>query len=181
MYIEELKPHNIEMTSHVTRFSVKLTSSLENLVAKTQNKVVTVCFSQTLEDIYWEYYSTPDSFVKQLRDVVTPIRNDMLKKVNNFGGSFDEDSQMKSIPIRLLTLINLLIDGTCEGGNRVRQAALTCSQIIMYNCQKENTVKSYHSKKRETPVVIYTSLKIYSTVRSKTLIEHFFYRYMCFL
>ena len=49
----------------------------------------------------------------------------MLKKVNNFGGSFDEDSQMKSIPIRLLTLINLLIDGTCEGGHRVRQAALT--------------------------------------------------------
>ena len=66
MYIEELKPHNIEMTSHVTRFSVKLTSSLENLVAKTQNKVVTVCFSQTLEDIYWEHYSTPDSFVHLL-------------------------------------------------------------------------------------------------------------------
>ena len=102
-----------------------MTSSLENLVAKTQNKVVMVCFSQTREDIYW------DTFVKQLRAVVTPIRNDMLKKVNHFEGSFDEDSQMKSIPIRLLTLINLLIDGTCEGGNHVRQAALTCSNYYV--------------------------------------------------
>ena len=44
MYIAELKPHNIEITSHVTRFSEKLTSSIESLVSKTQNKVATVCF-----------------------------------------------------------------------------------------------------------------------------------------
>ena len=82
---------------------------------------------------------------------------------------------MKSIPIRLLTLINLLIDGTCEGD--VTQSPLTCSQIIMYTCQikKRRVLKTgYHMKKRETPVVIYTSLKIYSTVRSRTLIDHFF-------
>ena len=80
---------------------------------------------------------------------------------------------MKSIPIRLLTLINLLIDGICEGD--VTQ--ITCSQIIMDNCQiRKRTVleTGYHLKKRETPVVIYTSLKIYSTVRSRTLIDHFF-------
>ena len=165
MYIAELKPHNIEITAHVPRFLEKLTSSIEGLVSKTQNKVATVCFSETLDNIYWEHYNNPESFVKQLRVAVAPIRNDMLEKVNNFEASFNEDSQVKSITIRLLTLIYLLIDGTCEGD--LTQSALTCSQIIMYNCQiKKRTVlkTGYHLKKRETPVVIYTSLKIYSTV-----------------
>ena len=157
MYIAELKLHKIEIKS------------------KTQNNVATVCFSETLDNIYWEHYNNLDLFVKQLRVAVAPIRNDMLEKVNNFEASFNEDSQMKSIPIRLLTPINLLIDGTCEGD--VTQSPLTCSQIIMYNCQiKKRTVlkTGYHLKKRETPVVIYTSLKIYSTVRSRTLIDYFF-------
>ena len=94
----------------MTHFSEKLTSSIEGLVSKAQSKVATVCFCKTLGNIYWEHYNNPDSFVKQLRVAVAPIRNDMLEKVNNFEASFNEDSQMKSIPTRLLTLINLLTE-----------------------------------------------------------------------
>ena len=39
----------------------------------------------------------------------------------------------------------------------------------------ENISKRYHSQERETPVVTYTSLLIYATVRSETLIDKLFH------
>ena len=35
------------------------------------------------------------------------------------------------------------------------------------------------SKKRETPIVIYNSLKLYGTVRSKSLIDNLFHLGLC--
>ena len=48
MYIAELKPHNIEITSHVTRFSEKLTSSIEGLVS-----IYCTVRSRTLVDYFF--------------------------------------------------------------------------------------------------------------------------------
>ena len=45
----------------------------------------------------------------------------------------------------------------------------------------ENISKCYHSQKRETPVVTYTSLLIYTTVRSETLIGKLFHLGLCIL
>ena len=171
MYIEELKIHCIDISSHVTRFSEILASSIDDLVIKNQNNVATACFTQTIDDLYWEHYINPDTY----------IRNEIFRKENGFEGYFDEDSQMKSIPIPLLTLMSFLIDGAYNGGSNVSQAALSCSQLVMYNCRKEKIVAttSYHSKKRETPIVIYTSLKIYAMLRD--LIDHFFSLGICLL
>ena len=66
------------------------------------------------------------------------------------------------------------------------QNVLTCAQLLLYNFKprtkyltrptendevKPNSEKIYHSKMRETPVVIYNSLKIYATVRFENLIN----------
>ena len=43
----------------------------------------------------------------------------MVEKKNSFNGTFDIDSQLKSISIQLLTLVNMLIDDpTCNTVNR---------------------------------------------------------------
>ena len=53
----------------------------------------------------------------------------------------------------------------------------------MYNFQKNKRKKSVqstrHFKYHETPVVIYVSMKIFSILRSKTLIEHLFMLGIC--
>ena len=53
----------------------------------------------------------------------------------------------------------------------------------MYNFQKNKRKKSVqstrHFKYHETPVVTYVSVKIFSTLRSKTLLEHFFILGIC--
>ena len=40
-----------------------------------------------------------------------PLRKIMAARENNFHGSFDEESQLRSVPIQLLTLVSMLIDG----------------------------------------------------------------------
>ena len=117
--------------------------------------MATACFTQTIDDLYWEHYSNPDTFIKQLRSIITPIRNEIFRKEYGFEGYFDEDSQIKSIPIPLWTLMSFLIDGALNGGSNVSQAALSCSQLVMYNCWKEKMVAttSYHSKKKEKRIL----------------------------
>ena len=178
MYIEHLKYHNIEGSSHVTRFTEKLVYSVKNLEATTTGRIPTVFFTETIDNIFQEHCNTPDTFI--LTYITRAIRQDILQKEKKFDGSFDEDSQIKAVPMRLLTLVSMLIDGRQENTMAISQATLTCSQIIVFNCRKstkeskEISTTRNHSRKRETPAVIYTSLKIYSTVRSRTLIDHFF-------
>ena len=181
-YIEDLDRNGVTITSHVTRFAEKLETAIDGLVVKTQNNVTTACFSETIDEIYWEHFQSPDTFIRTLRKVTDPIRMELLKKENRFDGNFDEDCQIKSINIRLLALVSYLIDGECGGTKNVSQEALTCSQLIMANCKKrrkKHGTVTYRSQSRETPVQIYASLKIYATVRSRTLIDHLFMLGIC--
>ena len=71
---------------------------------------------------------------------------------------------------------------------------LTYAQLLLYNFKprtkyltrptendevKPNSETIYHSKMRETPVVIYNSLKIYATVRSENLISKLYSLRLC--
>ena len=74
------------------------------------------------------------------------------------------------------------------------QNVLTFAQLLLYNFKprtkyltrptendevKPNSETIYHSKMRETPVVIYNSLKIYATVRSEKLINKLYNLRLC--
>ena len=67
-------------------------STIDDLIIKTQNNLTTACFTKTIDDLYRDHYNNPDSFIKQLCSIVTPIRNDIFRRENNFKGYFDEDS-----------------------------------------------------------------------------------------
>ena len=84
-----------------------------------------------------------------------------------------------------------------EGSNVTHftnQNVLTCAKLLLYNFKprtkylkrptendevKPNSETNYHSKMRETPVVIYNSLKIYATVRSENLINKLYSLGLC--
>ena len=107
----------------------------------------------------------------------------MSKVKKTFNTHFGGNSQISLVPIEVLVLISVLIDGVDVSNKTFSQSAVTCSQQIMYNFQKNKRKKSVqstrHFKYRETPVVIYVSVKIFSILRSKTLIEHFFMLGIC--
>ena len=109
-----------------------------------------------------------------------------MKSVKNeFTGNISSDCQQHSVPTDLITLVNMLLEGS-NVTHFTNQNVLTCEQLLLYNFEpktkyltrptgndevKPNSETVYHSKMRETPIVIYNSLKIYATVRSENLIN----------
>ena len=106
----------------------------------------------------------------------------MSQVENSFDGSFSESFQEDSVPLRLLTLCSLLIDG-CDP-RRKGQSAQSISQLVMREYRKKWTnndaiIRKHDSKSHETPVPTYIGLKLYATVRSKTLLDKFFHLGVC--
>ena len=102
----------------------------------------------------------------------------MSLKTNKFEGTFDIDSQVKSIPIQLLTVVSMLIDGPYIS-SRVSQPSLTVSQLIFSSFKQNNkcdnpALNPRENRDHETPVKIYTGLKLYATIRSSTIIDWLF-------
>ena len=77
----------------------------------------------------------PKAFFKSLIKVVEPVRQAMRLKCQSKtqDTSFDKQSQIKSIPIELLTLINFEQDGIDASVDGFSKESLTISQTILYN------------------------------------------------
>ena len=70
----------------------------------------------------------------------------------------------------------MLIDGR-KWQSEPSQETFTISETIAFNARQElknRPMTHYKDKGRETPVMIYTTFKIYDTVRSRSLINHLF-------
>jgi len=68
---------------------------------------------------------------------VKSIQAEMFSKKVCFTGSYESSDQQDSIPPSLLSLVTMLLDGSgnldsCE----IKQAALSISQLIMFNAAR---------------------------------------------
>ena len=116
---------------------------------------------------------------------MNPIRKAMELKQNVFDGTFPANCQQNSVPKELLTLVSMLIVGA-NINVKLTQPTLSCAQMIMSNFSPnryvnsnsttapESNVTYHHSKKRETPLLLYNSLKLYGKFRSKSVIAIYF-------
>ena len=184
LYASLLAVNGIHYTSHVSRFADELVSRIPELekrkvtkkkkgtkkILKKKKCGLTVFFKESIDKHMLNQILEPDSFMRGVRDVVSVIRKKMIESKNEFRGEFPENCQKDSVPIELLTLMSMLVDGN-DISNQAKpsQGALTCSQYVLYNFKKV-----YHRQHRETPICLYNSLKIYATLRSETLINAFF-------
>ena len=78
------------------------------------------------------------------------------------------------MPRLLLLLIMLLIDGSTS--MKPSQEVLSVSQLITYHSSvnRKSRNKQRHRKNQETPVMLYTGLKIFFLTRSRQLIDGLF-------
>ena len=126
-------------------------------------------FKKIVKELVADYVKSPDFFFA-VRRVVSPLRKEYGKLSNKFSGSFSNFTQFSSVPLPLLHLISMLINGFCPTDNNFTQESLSIAQIIMWNFRKSGNEKingqlvkrCYHEKTRETPMMIYIGLKIYS-------------------
>ena len=96
-----------------------------------------------------------------------------------FNGNLNSENQGKTLSPFLLAL-SILIDSEVNIEEKCSQAVLTLSDMSTYNTRKlkksNHTLNHRHHKtERETPVTMYVGLKLYSTAKSKTIIDHLFH------
>ena len=92
----------------------------------------------------------------------------------------DLQSQLDSVPIELVQLISFLQDGIDLKDKGYMKEALAISQTIMYNVRysmKYKGISSYkqYSKNNKLASLLYVSVKLYSSSRSKTLVNWLYF------
>lgn len=124
LYVDNLTSFGIEEKTQTTRFTERLTSNIPNLVTATVNKNTVVLFDKKVQELIINYVKTPEEFYSALRQVVHPIRSDIMKQENKFTGSFSTSCQIDSVPKTVLALTSALIDGEMTSCNQPSQEAL---------------------------------------------------------
>ena len=132
-----LHDQGIKYTSHVTRFTDKLVENIDGLIKDTTHKKIIVYLQQDVSKMMHNSCDSPNIFMSKLWDVATQIRNTVVIQKNKFIGSFIKDSQADSVPITLMTLMSMLVDGRTTENNVLSDGALTSAQVVMHNFSKK--------------------------------------------
>ena len=173
IYLEILSEHGIQYESHTSRFASLLVSNNDNLEKRNIGSKITICFTACADTIFKDMMD-PGTIIRSMRDVVRPLRKLIAEKKNSFNGTFDINCQLKSIPIQLLTLVNMLIDG--RACTTVSQASLSVAQLIFSSFKqvpgRNAAAFCRDNLDHETPLKLYNSLKMISDERSKKLVEN---------
>ena len=90
------------------------------------------------------------------------------------------NSRLDSVPIKLVQLINFLQEGIDLKDKGYSKEASVISQNIMYNFKyniKNKGLSSYkrHSPYTQPPFLLYDTVKLYSSSRSKTLVNWLYF------
>ena len=120
---------------------------------------------------------------KKIVEVGLLLRKHILSSQAPFMGSFSSKCLSESVPNSLLTLLQVLLEGTSSIQNmedhetasaRIR-VACTLSQLLISNAAKQatNAHNLYQMHDKETPVPLYIGLKLHSHDRLKNVIREF--------
>ena len=104
----------------------------------------------------------------------------MFKMKKQFCGSFDAKCQEESVPISLLVLLDMVLNGTNINTQlssaSVPQPTLSLAQLLMFNCsvrRRENVTacSTKHNQERETPLPIYLCVMVHTKTRKRELVD----------
>ena len=111
------------------------------------------------------------------------VRRDMLKMKNQFAGSFEPNSQKESVPMSLLELVAMVLNGpnikVQSSSSTIPQPVLTISQLLMSNSiirrrENQHTPRTNRSQVRETPLPICLGVLVHTKTRKRELVDRLF-------
>lgn len=174
----ELSPENKEKVNS-TRLKERILLHCPYLKAVKQGRDVLLTYDAAVGDAILMACSDEDSEALQLARVALIIRKELFSHDHKFSGSLSNDSMECTIPNKLLTLVNMILDGPSiksQTGKEVTstQAAKTICELTIFNsirgnCPRKDTVR--HNSDREVPVPVYLGLKVHAKTRNRELID----------
>jgi hypothetical protein len=173
---------------NTTRLKERLLQQIPDLKAYTRGKEVMLAFEHDVTAaLHFASQSNLDTNSMHLCKAAQIIRNEIFNTEQKFEGSFSPSCQEDSVPTALLTLIKLILEGPtiidqAENDNQSNSAALTLSQLMIYNSVKQSRVgatRTRHAVDRETPIPLYTALVIHAQTRKRDLVDKFYRLGLC--
>ena len=162
----------IAWSSHVSRFAELLLSRVPGLLKEFSGNKLNVLFDYAVQN----NIQNSQDFFESLVNIVGPVRQAMCLKCQSTDFMFDKASQITSVPIELLTLVNFILEGINLSEKGFSKESLALAQAMMFNFHfnrdgKRRPLKKRHDQSKETPFPLYVAIKIYSHNRSKTMIN----------
>ena len=154
IYLKCLAEHGLYNKSHVTSFTNLLVEKVPSLKATKCDNKNTVVFEHTVQRAVQDFIAESNEDIAFMQKICVEIRQEIFSHCNRFTGFVDDQTQEKSVPRKLLTLVAMLVDGISTSDPS--QETHTCAQVIMYNTMKQRSnhgATSYKDKGRETPVM----------------------------
>ena len=136
LYQEQIKRHGGKMPEkiHATRFKERLLQNFPDLVAITQGRDVFLAFADDLGNT--SIKNNHDADAVHLMHTAKLIRGEMFASCHEFDGTFPKQCQHNAVPKTLITLISMLLEGAGNFDVVTNQAALSISQLIVFNAVK---------------------------------------------
>ena len=165
---------------HSTDLKDRILRHLPDMHAYNKGRDVFLAFSEHVGALLLDdFIEDKDDLSLMMVTTANNIRRKVFSNVNSFSGSFDQDSQVCSVPQSLLSLVNMIINGSNikdqKHNKNISQPVLTIAQLISFNCVKkrksDDSSKVYHVKDRQTPLPLYVGLKVHSLSRERGLID----------
>ena len=165
---------------HTTRLKNRLLSELPDLKAYSEGRDTLLTFEKDIGPAL-KKACDHDSDTMHLVRAAQVVCRDMFDTRFSFDGSFQPDCQKNSVPLSLLALVNMILDGanikhqTELVQTTTTTAALAISQLLAFNsvkrARKESSGSVRHNQSRETPLPLYLSMKIHAATRSRGLVD----------
>ena len=142
MYNELIKSDKISVSPHVSLFTECLLDAFPEFKLQKFDRKNTITYSQEVDHLVKDKLKeiNQSSLAKELLKVALPIPKQMSKVTNFFHGNSPINCQQESIPLSLLSLCSLLIDGADPTPTDVSQAALSVSKLIMFSYKKQSKI-----------------------------------------
>ena len=120
-------------------------------------KKLMLYFKSTADTLINESVNESNDFYQTLLETALPLRQMMAKTSSNLDDDTINNIELvNSVPIQLLTLVSMLIDGPGVLNRQFSQTALTIAQLIQTNFRKNKNHDIQKSrvilKKKKTPV-----------------------------
>ena len=177
IYLKSMESQGHTIGSHTTRFASKLEDA--NLGLKIVQTTKSGKYVAVKNDILKILESESD-WVQLIKRVVDPIRSEIIEIQKSHKPSMSDMQPWEIKCPKLKFLVSFLCLGDPEITNLPLSLETICQMIIYNSKQKyrpgmvkneEDIEKIRHPRESECPIIHYTTLKLYSTIRSRTIIQ----------
>ncbi len=164
LYSTRLKQLGTDVIGHIhsTKLKDRILAYFQDMEAHKQGRDVVLISNKDIGSALskaCEYDADNDAV--HLARAANIVRRDMFKMKNQFSGSFGTKCQEQSVPVSLLALVAMVLNGpnieAQSSSSAMPQPVLRISQLLMHNSlvrsrkkQVTNTIR--HSQERETPL-----------------------------